>query len=46
MLISAVGYGRMFVIMAAFNVLAVLFYVRFGRTHPSSFTYRKRHGLL
>ena len=45
-LISAVGYGRMFVIMAAFNVLAVLFYVRFGRTHPSSFTYRKRHGLL
>ena len=45
-LISAVGYGRMFVIMAAFNVLAVLIYVRFGRTHPSSFTYRKQHGML
>ena len=45
-LISAVGYGRMFVIMAAFNVLAVLIYVRFGRTHPSSFTYRRKHGLL
>lgn len=45
-LISAVGYGWMFVLMSVFNVLAVLIYVRFGRTHPSSFTYRKRHGLL
>ena len=45
-LISAVGYGRMFVIMAAFNVLAILIYVRFGRTHPSSFSYRKQHGLV
>ena len=45
-LISALGYGRMFVIMAAFNVLAIAIYVRFGRTHPSSFTYRKQHGML
>ncbi|MBQ8090217.1 MAG: MFS transporter [Pyramidobacter sp.] len=45
-LISAVGYGHMFVIMAVFNVLAILIYVRYGRTHPSSFTYRKKHGLL
>ena len=45
-LISALGYGRMFVIMAAFNVLAIAIYVRFGRTHPSSFTYRNQHGML
>ena len=45
-LISAVGYGHMFVIMAAFNVLAIGIYVLFGRTHPSSFTYRKKHGML
>ena len=45
-LISAVGYERMFVVMGVFNVLAIVIYVLFGRTHPSSFTYRKKHGLL
>lgn len=45
-LISAFGYGHMFVIMAAFNVLAIVIYVLFGRTHPSSFTYRKKHGMV
>lgn len=45
-LISAMGYERMFVVMGVFNVLAIIIYVLFGRTHPSSFTYRKQHGLL
>lgn len=45
-LISAMGYERMFVAMGVFNVLAIIIYVLFGRTHPSSFTYRKKHGLL
>ena len=45
-LISSLGYGRMFVIMSVFNLLAILIYVLFGRTHPSSFSYRKKHGLL
>ena len=44
-LISAMGYERMFVTMGVFNVLAIVVYVLFGRTHPSSFTYRKKHGL-
>ena len=45
-LISSFGYGRMFVLMSIFNLLAILIYALFGRTHPSSFTYRKKHGLL
>ena len=45
-LISVMGYERMFVVMGVFNVLAIIIYVLFGRTHPSSFTYRKQHGLL
>lgn len=45
-LISALGYERMFITMGVFNVLAIVIYVFFGRTHPSSFTYRKKHGLL
>ena len=44
-LISGVGYEKMFVIMGVFNILAVVIYVLFGRTHPSSFTYRKQHGM-
>lgn len=42
-LISGVGYHKMFVIMTIFNLLSILIYVRFGRNHPSSFTYRKKH---
>lgn len=45
-LISAMGYERMFITMGVFNALAIVIYVLFGRTHPSSFTYRKKHGLL
>ena len=45
-LISAMGYERMFITMGVFNVLAIVIYVLFGRTHPSSFTYRKKHRLL
>lgn len=42
-LISAVGYNKMFVIMAIFNILSIVIYVLIGRNHPSSFTYRKKH---
>ena len=45
-LISSLGYERMFVVMGDFSVLAIVIYVLFGRTHPSSFTYRKQHGML
>ena len=45
-LISSMGYERMFVVIGAFNVVAIVIYVLFGRTHPSSFTYRKQHGML
>lgn len=45
-LISGLGYSQMFVIMTVFNVLAIAIYHFWGRRHPSSFTYRKEHGLL
>lgn len=44
-LITAVGYNRMFVIMAIFNILSIVVYMAWGRNHPSSFSYRKKHGL-
>ena len=44
-LISAMGYGKMFVIMSVFNILAIVIYHVWGRKHPSSFSYRKKHGL-
>lgn len=44
-LISGVGYHKMFVLMSIFNLLSILIYVFFGRNHPSSFTYRKKHPL-
>lgn len=44
-LISSFGYGKMFVIMAVFNVLSIIIYVLFGKNHPSSFTYRKKLGM-
>lgn len=43
-LITSLGYGRMFVIMALFNVLSIIFYMLFARNHPSSFTYRIKNG--
>ena len=44
LLISGLGYHQMFVLMAVFNVLSAVIYVLWGRNHPSSFTYRKKHG--
>ena len=44
-LISSFGYSQMFVIMTVFNILSVVIYVLWGRNHPSSFTYRRRHHL-
>lgn len=44
-LITAVGYGNMFCIMAVFNVLSVLLYFFWAGRHPSSFSYRKKHGI-
>ena len=43
-LISGMGYGTMFVLMSVFNLLAILIYHLWGRNHPSSFTWRKKHG--
>ncbi len=45
-LISGVGYGRMFVIMSTFNILAILLYAFWAGKHPSSFSYRKKHGMV
>ena len=42
-LISGLGYGKMFVIMSAFNVLAIVIYFFWASRHPSSFSYRKKH---
>lgn len=44
-LIAAVGYNHMFVIMAVFNVLSILIYLLWAGKHPSSFSYRKKHGM-
>lgn len=44
-LISGMGYGKMFVIMSVFNVLAIAIYFFWASRHPSSFSYRKKHGL-
>lgn len=37
------GYHRMFVVMAAFNVAAILVYFFWASRHPSSFSYRLKH---
>lgn len=44
-LIDAVGYNKMFTIIALANVLSVIVYVLWGRKHPSSITYRIKHNL-
>lgn len=44
-LITAVGYNHMFVIMAVFNILSIAIYMIWGRKHPSSFSYRIKHGM-
>ncbi len=44
-LISSFGYHQMFAMMTVFNVLSIVIYVLFGKNHPSSFTYRKEHGM-
>ena len=43
LLISTMGYHRMFVVMAAFNVAAILVYFFWASRHPSSFSYRLKH---
>ena len=43
-LISGLGYGMMFLLMSAFNILAILIYHFWARKHPSSFSYRRQHG--
>ncbi|MDO4173504.1 MAG: MFS transporter [Eubacteriales bacterium] len=44
-LITAIGYNHMFVVMGVFNLLSIVIYMAWGRNHPSSFSYRKKHGL-
>ena len=43
-LISAWGYGTMFAALSLANVVSVILYLTWVRRHPSSFSYRKRHG--
>lgn len=42
-LIARLGYTRMFLLVALATVLSVLLYVLWGRRHPSSFVWQKRH---
>ena len=41
-LINSVGYQKMFLIMAIFNILSVIIYILIGRNHPSSFRFRTK----
>ena len=41
-LINGVGYQKMFLIMAIFNILSVIIYILIGRNHPSSFRFRAK----
>lgn len=45
MMISSFGYHQMFVMMVVFNILSIIIYTVWGKNHPSSFTYRKKHGI-
>lgn len=45
MMISSFGYRQMFVMMVVFNILSIIIYTVWGKNHPSSFTYRKKHGI-
>lgn len=40
MLITHIGYGKMFAVMAIFNLLSVIVYQLVGKDHPSSFSKR------
>lgn len=44
-LIDAVGYNKMFVIISIANIISVVLYIFWGSRHPSSITYRIKHGL-
>lgn len=44
-LIDAVGYNKMFAVMASANVISVAVYILFGRKHPSSITYRIKNSI-
>ncbi|MGN1329449.1 MAG: MFS transporter [Eubacterium sp.] len=39
-LIDAVGYNKMFAVIAIANIVSVIVYVLWGRNHPSSITHR------
>lgn len=43
-LADAIGYGHMYAVMGIFNIVSILFYTFVGRNHPSSFSYRIKHG--
>ncbi len=42
-LIAGVGYHNMFLIQSTATVISIVLYVFWGRNHPSSFNYAKRH---
>lgn len=42
-LISAVGYSSMYLIISIATVASVIIYVAWGRNHPSSLSYARRH---
>lgn len=45
LLIDLAGYHTMFLIMAIANILSIIYYVIFGRKHPSSMSYRIKNDL-
>lgn len=42
-LISSIGYRSMYLVISVATIASVLIYVLWGRNHPSSLTYAKRH---
>lgn len=44
-LIELVGYHAMFLIISIANIISILFYVAFGRKHPSSMTYQLKNNI-
>ncbi|MCD7982458.1 MAG: MFS transporter [Clostridiales bacterium] len=44
-LISGFGYHNMFLIQSCAAIVSILLYVFWGRNHPSSFSWQKRHKL-
>lgn len=42
-LISSIGYRHMYLVISVATIASILIYVLWGRNHPSSLTYAKRH---